>query len=635
MKTPLFAVTLLGTLALAACGQSDRGGYVTGGAEPPKTVPPADPDAGTGGGAWGTRPVLFGGKVDRAEHAAPVVGGTLLVTRDGQTIVAADPDRDAVFVVGAQSHALSTVTLERSDEPGRVAEGPRGTVYVALRRAGALVAIDLESATITQRVPVCSSPRGVAYDAKHGSVHVACRSGQLVTLSAKDLAIERSIRLDSDLRDVIVREQDLIVTRFLDSELLVVSNEGEIMRRARPTPPDCGAATAAFRALDLQDGRVLLAHQASSDRLLAGSSASYYHVGCGGALVRRELTLVDPDKPTEPLADLPGSGLSDPAGERALSAMTFDVHGVPSAGPLDLAFTAKGSRVAAIALDDSLGSGATSSTANLWITAWGGTAFPDLAELERTQKLSGITVKGQPIAVAFDAQGDYVVQSREPATLELEDGTSISLSAESHADSGQLMFYMNSSIGLSCSSCHPEGGEDGHVWHFAQGLRRTMPLEGGVMERAPFHWDGSLGDMNALVNEVMITRMGLPADPSQRQIDALSSFLEQLAEPAADDALDVAAVARGAKLFKREDVACATCHSGAQYTDNRLADVGTGGVFATPSLLGVGLRGGLFHDGCAKNIEQRFGACGGTAHGKPELLSAAERADLITFLRSL
>jgi len=32
---------------------------------------------------------------------------------------------------------------------------------------------------------------------------------------------------------------------------------------------------------------------------------------------------------------------------------------------------------------------------------------------------------------------------------------------------------------------------------------------------------------------------------------------------------------------------------------------------------------------------QRFGVCGGTAHGKPELLSTDERADLIAFLRSL
>jgi CxxC motif-containing protein (DUF1111 family) len=64
-------------------------------------------------------------------------------------------------------------------------------------------------------------------------------------------------------------------------------------------------------------------------------------------------------------------------------------------------------------------------------------------------------------------------------------------------------------------------------------------------------------------------------------------------------------------------------------------DVGTGGKFVTPSLIGVGLRTSLFHDGCAKTVAERFGACGGTAHGSPDLLSADQKADLIAFLRSL
>jgi hypothetical protein len=55
----------------------------------------------------------------------------------------------------------------------------------------------------------------------------------------------------------------------------------------------------------------------------------------------------------------------------------------------------------------------------------------------------------------------------------------------------------------------------------------------------------------------------------------------------------------------------------------------------TPSLLGVGLRSPLFHDGCAKSVAERFGPCGGANHGNTSQLSAAEQADLIAFLRSL
>ena len=241
---------------------------------------------------------------------------------------------------------------------------------------------------------------------------------------------------------------------------------------------------------------------------------------------------------------------------------------------------------------------------------------------------------GQPVAVAFHA-GSYVVQSREPATLEFEGGASVALSSESHDDTGHVLFHMDTGIGISCSSCHPEGGEDGHVWHFPSGLRRTLPLQGGVMERAPFHWDGTLPDMSSLFSEVMVKRMNLQATVTDQQIATLGAFLEQLPEPAPTGGLDAEAVSRGAALFQRDDVACASCHSGAQYTNNELSDVGTGGRFVTPSLLGVGLRSPLFHDGCAKSVAERFGPCGGTSHGKPALLSADEQADLIAFLRSL
>lgn len=580
---------------------------------------------------------LFDGRVVRSAHTAPVVGGTLLVSRDGATIVAADPDRDAVFLVDEASHAVTTVSLSRGDEPGRIAEGPDGTLFVALRRAGALLRIDVRNASITQRAPVCASPRGVAYDAKTASVYVACRSGQLLTLDASTLGIQRTLQLDTDLRDVLVREHDLIVTRFASAEVMVVGADGSVKRRA--TPPACGEATVLYRALALPNGKVALAHQVSSNDTVGEGSGAYGGSPCGGGLVSRSLSLVDPDKPSDGAAPS-GDDRGDAAGTLAPSTMTFQSRAVPGAGPLDVAFDPSGARMAAITLSEAMqgvvakkqgitneDSARLGFTASLWLSP---VELPnDPSDFEF------VTIPGEPIAVAFSAAGKYIVQSREPATLEFEGGASVRLSEESHADTGHLMFHMDSGVGIACASCHPEGGDDGHVWRFPEGLRRTMPLEGGVLERAPFHWDGSLGDMSALIDTVMVTRMGLPQKPNSRQIAALGAFLEQLSPLPPAEGLDSVAVARGEVVFRRADVACASCHSGPQFTDNLLADVGTGGKFVTPTLLGVGLRPALFHDGCAKSISQRFGVCGGSAHGKPELLSADERADLITFLRSL
>jgi len=581
---------------------------------------------------------LFDGRSVRATHTAPVVGGTLLVMRDGSTIVAADPDRDAVFLVNQASHAVTPVSLSRGDEPGRLAEGPDGTLFVALRRGGALLQIDARSATITQRAAVCASPRGVAYEAKTASVYVACRSGQLLTLDASTLSVKRTLQLDTDLRDVIVRDNDLIVTRFASAEVMVVTDDGSIARRAKP--PACGDATVLYRALALPNGQVALAHQVSSNDTVGEGSGAYGGSSCGGGLVTRTLSLVDPDKPSDGVLPAEGDRV-DPAGTVSHSAMTFQSRPLAGAGPLDVAFDASGARMATIALDaQMLGvigkqGGNTVVDSNVTATLMLSPTVIDPLLAGDPSQFKLVKIAGEPIAVAFSPAGKYIVQSREPATLEFEDGGSVRLSDESHADTGHLMFHMNSGIGIACASCHPEGGDDGHVWRFPEGLRRTMPLEGGVLERAPFHWDGSLVDMSALISTVMVTRMGLPLKPTEQQISALGAFLEQLPVLPPADGLDPAGVARGEAVFRRSDVGCATCHSGAQFTDNQLVDVGTGGKFATPTLLGVGLRPALFHDGCAKSIAQRFGVCGGTAHGKPELLSADERADLITFLRSL
>ncbi|HWZ93257.1 MAG TPA: hypothetical protein VNW92_30565 [Polyangiaceae bacterium] len=621
-----------------------------------------------GGTGFGSGLSFMDGKVATGKSSAPVAGGTLLATRNGKTIAAADPDRDAVFLVDAASHAVTEVPLQAGDEPGRVAEGADGTLYVALRRGAALVAIDVPSASVVKRVPVCLSPRGVAFDAKSASVYVACRSGLLLTLDASDLSIKRSFNLDPDLRDVIVRDHDLVVTRYLSAEVMVVASDGSVSRRATPDPtPGCATATVLSRALALPSGQIALAHQISSDDMVNVTNGGYGSSSspCGGGLVSRVISNVDVDTPSGAAAT--AGAASPPASPDTVQApMTFSSQIVPAAGPLDIAIDAQSGQLAMIALDTSIqsklggvtgpsvgpsgvgvagspaGGGADTVApaptvvfnavpgASLWLLPLNPVAAPG----GFTLATASVVIQGQPVAVAFNA-GSYIVQSREPATLEFQDGTSVALSTESHEDTGHLLFHMDTGIGISCSSCHPEGGEDGHTWHFPSGLRRTLPLEGGVLERAPFHWDGTLADMNALFNEVMVKRMNLQATVSDAQVGALGSFLEQLPELPPADGLDTAAASRGQILFHRDDVGCATCHSGSQYTNNLLSDVGTGGQFVTPSLLGVGLRSPIFHDGCAKSVAERFGPCGGTEHGKASLLSADEQADLIAFLRSL
>jgi mono/diheme cytochrome c family protein len=246
------------------------------------------------------------------------------------------------------------------------------------------------------------------------------------------------------------------------------------------------------------------------------------------------------------------------------------------------------------------------------------------------------TVGGEPVAVAFEASGQWVVQSREPAQLQFQDNRIISLAPDSRFDTGFAMFHMNTGGGVACTSCHPEAGEDGHTWNFSVGPRRSQTLEGGASNRAPFHWTGDLATFDDLVDEVMLKRMSLAATVDVKQRAALRDWLDSVPKSATADDLDSESVARGRALFNDAELACASCHSGPDYTDNQLHDVGTGAKFITPSLVDVNVRAPLFHDGCAVTLQARFGPCGGgDAHGKTSQLTAADEADLVAFMQSL
>jgi hypothetical protein len=311
---------------------------------------------------------------------------------------------------------------------------------------------------------------------------------------------------------------------------------------------------------------------------------------------------------------------------------------VGAVGPVDLAVSRDGARVAVIGSGNSWS--VTSELPSLFVDAFSAAAGGPPAGFAGNFCNGAARVAhhqpGEPVAVAFDAAGRYIVQSREPAMLELEGDSFIPLSQESHFDTGFATFHLNSGGGISCSSCHPEGGDDGHVWSFSEvGLRRSQALEGGVSSRAPFHWSGDLPTFNDLFGEVMLKRMALPVVPPAEDVQALTAWLDTIPALAPADELDPTLVERGRVLFSDTRVACVACHSGPAYSDNLKHDVGTGGSFVTPALHGIGLRAPLMHDGCAATLRARFGTCGGSDHGGTANLAEADIDALVAFMRSL
>lgn len=648
---------------------------------------------GSGGGFGSAFPPNVGPTVTQAVPPPAISGGTLRVLAGANVAVAADPDRDRVYVVDLTTRTLRfSVALLPGDEPGRVEGDPAGRAHVALRRGGALATIDTATGVIVARRAVCGAPRGVAYDPSSDLVHVACADGELVSLPAAGGPAVRSLTLVRDLRDVVVDGPRLRVSRFRSGEVLTVGADGSVagLSRLRTFRSQLVrqnqeyTSGVAWRMAALPEGGVIMLHQRGLAEEIEPVAGGYGGFDPCGNIVHPAVTTIAPDgamKSGPALAGLTlavdlalspdgrrvaflsaGNSTNTFAGDPAatpqlpqLMVSTVDaatdssvgcrpdgMHGpCPGGGKMGppLALLATGSEETS---SDAAGaplppsSGTAGSTGTMTGSgAAGGGAFPTGCGVPDPTVPE---VVGQPIAVAFEASGNLIVQSREPAVLSFAGGSVITLSGESRVDTGHLLFHANAGSGLACASCHAEGDDDGRTWNFTcQGSRRTQSLQVGLRGTEPFHWVGDMRDITHLMSEVFVGRMSGPT-LNLEQSDALLTWLDTQPRPTRSSPRDPAAVERGRAIFNdHQQAACASCHSGPRLTNATTVDVGTGGEFQVPSLVGVGRRGPFMHDGCAKTLGDRFDpACGGgDRHGFVSNLTATQLSDLVTYLESL
>lgn len=567
------------------------------------------PDEGTpvSPGTGVTR-VPGGGQKVLAAPARPIMGGTLATSPDGAIAVASDPDRDAVFIVDLARRAVSPIQLEAGEVPGRVVIGSGANAYVVLRDAGAVARIDLDRKELVARYEVCGAPRGIAFDAGAGLLHVACQSGELVSLDADNGEVARQVRVADDLRDVVQSGDHLVLTTFRSSEILVLDASGAVERRTAPTTlSTTSRPSVAWRAAAGPDGRVQVIHQLAEVSGGVSTSADGYGEGggpCGISIVSPAVTAVDVDAPDEAVVSPPQQLFG-------------------AAGPTDIAISPSG-RVAIVV------------AGNTWSENAAVLRFESADHLADCNSGVDPKAEGEPVAVAF-ADDRTIVQSREPAALYIENGDSITLSTESHANTGLGLFHMNTGAGIACASCHPEGTDDGQTWIFAElGPRRTQNVAGGIAARAPYHWDGDMLDFTMLVNEVMVGRMSLPDRPNVAQLEGFLGWVDSVKRPEARFG-DPEAIARGEALFLDPEVGCDECHTGPELTNKQAFDVGTEGTFMVPSLKGIASRAPYLHDGCAKTLRDRFsvGCGGGDRHGQTSQLSESQIDDLVTYLETL
>lgn len=221
---------------------------------------------------------------------------------------------------------------------------------------------------------------------------------------------------------------------------------------------------------------------------------------------------------------------------------------------------------------------------------------------------------------------------------------------------------------ISCAVCHNDGGHDGRVWDltgFGEGLRNTITLKGHA-NHGMLHWSGNFDEVQDFEGQIRSlaggtglmtdaqfntgTRSQPLGDPKagvSTDLDALAAYVKSLATSGTSPnrtsagALSSAATA-GQQVFRAQN--CASCHSGANFTNSALnvfADIGTlkpssgqrlGGPLTgldVPTLRGTWATAPYLHDGTAATLSAAI-----TAH-RGLTLTSTDLANLAAFVGSI
>jgi hypothetical protein len=558
-------------------------------------------------------PHVFSGG-DGRKPAKPLTPGGLHVFSAQRFVAVVDADNDKLTVVDTQDfRPRGSVRFPENSWPTSSIISGSGQLQVLLRGSGQLATVNVNTLELRSSRKVCNEPRGLTYDAALKRTLVACAGGELVSLfdDSSTRSVQTGIR---DLRDVVTAAGKIWVSTFRSAELIEVlsSQTSDELGRRFKTPVvnvplsanrNTMVGRVAWKTFATESGKVVMIHQRETAGELTNGGQTRMVNAYGGSK----------DCPTPAVV----SSVSVFGGDGVES--SFEV---PGSLPVDAAVSGKMLTVAGASSGSVVDVPLTDSTPG----TQGCVAPLNTGENERPV-----------IAVAYGLAGMKIVQRLNPSTVEFlsPDGTVLSTLALDEAPvsrDGQLLFHRATPSGLSCASCHPEAGEDGHVWTVSGKARRTQTLSGGLSATAPFHWQGEFRTIERLLQDTMVTRMGdgLPPVYAQQQ---LMRFLDAVASPRSSDSENAAELKAGEAVFAK--AGCADCHAGPRLGSNESSSVGTGGLFQVPSLQSLGFRAPFMHTGCAQTLAQRFDpACGGAQHGGYDLTDS-DRGLLLKYLDSL
>ncbi len=610
-------------------------------------------------------------------RAIPVTRSSPIAIHEG-SVWSVEPDADLAVQIDAATGAVLR-RIEVGDRPRTLAiAGDR--VLVACEGDGTLHAIGPGDAHAIVELGAGSGAFGVVIDPRGAHAFVSLmRRGELVSIGLGDLAVQGRIDVGPDPRSLAMRDDGLLViTRWRSDDEAASVTRVDASDGAAPVRLDTtrlireegrDADTDNDGVLSFLDG---LAFAPDGGRVMVGGLKANVVAGLArtglpltaqttarGALAEIMLGAVaEPgvDSFRRPLDDLDGADalLFSPMGELLYLAvpgaevvLVLDAFSLDTVGSIDDV----GHSVDGLALDET-----------------GETLFVHAALSRQVRAYDVRSLRTEP-----SARWMASTITTEPLTPEVLAGAIV------FARSRDVR--MSRTRYLSCASCHRDGESDGLTWDFTQrgeGLRNTIALRGrGGLLDGPLHWSANFDEVQDFEQDIRGAQggagflpdgdfhagmpLGAPIAGISPELDALAAYLSSLdafgvSPDRSDDVAWEAQRARGEAIFSDPTRGCPGCHVPPRYTDSafvapgtpRLHDVGTitassgsrlGAPLTgldTPTLRGLWDGAPYLHDGSAATLEDVLTTRNtGDLHGRTSDLSAEERADLITFLRSL
>jgi cytochrome c peroxidase len=189
--------------------------------------------------------------------------------------------------------------------------------------------------------------------------------------------------------------------------------------------------------------------------------------------------------------------------------------------------------------------------------------------------------------------------------------------------------------GVSCGTCHVNGA----------GNAKFFPSLRGARYLAPYGHDGRMSSLRDFVHNVIVNEFA-GSEPSPAILDAIIAYINDIdflpnsnLGPAGRLIGQVSdAERRGEALFVKPfphdpGLSCAGCHvPSAAFVDHQQHDVGSGGLFKTPTLRNADFNSPYFHDGRYDSYDQVV------AHFDRVFnlgLSAQDKRDLVAYLTAV